>query len=191
MVFSGGVTSGEDIVGAETIYKRIFSGNSYGEAKFSLKKEQYTILLWIDMAAISGDHTIFATGKNIVSLASDGTAIQLEVNGAVLGWQNATPFDGFKLLFVTVDPSADKTYLYDVTSQATDLKIDIHDTNSKKGIYFRLGRGASGDSNHQDNEYIGDGSVRTCGIWDNILSPIKMMDIAKGFENGGLLIDVT
>jgi hypothetical protein len=190
MKFTGGSTWGQDTIGSEIIYKRILNTSSaYGEAKLNIKVGRtYTFCLWVDMNTLSGDHTLFSNGKNILSLGADGTNIQLEVNGVIKTWTNCLPFNEFKVLFVTVNPPYDKTVLLDVTSTTVTKVIDFHDTIRSKGIYFRLGRGASGDANHQDYEYMDDGAVRTVGIWDRILSDAQMTDIVTNFESGGLLV---
>ena len=195
MTFSGNVTYGSDAIGNETIYKRVFGALGYGEAKVKVRtKPQYTFCIWVSAETDTGDHTILSLGKNILSLAADNGDMQLELNGKIHAWPNVMPFNGFKILFITIDPKMDKTYLHEVKRNdngvmEANLVVNIHDTIKRKGIYFRAGRGAEGDANHQEYEYIDSGAIRTIGIWeDHVVPDAQKIDIAINFEDGGLLV---
>lgn len=193
MSFFGGVTSGSDIVNGVTVYKRVMTGVGYGQGSVKIKKgRNYTFFFAFEYNETDGEHTIFSTGQNILSLGADGADFQLQVNGNIDTWVDAIPLNtGMHYFFVVVDFDMDKTYLYDVTQTTANQMVDIHDTPKSNGIFLRLGRGCSGDARHKDYEYIGDGSFRAATVYSEALSTTRMKDIVATFEKGGLLIDVT
>ncbi len=191
MVMAGGVTIGSDSIDGNTIYKRIFGSNDYGEAPLShdIGANPHTILIQVDMNSTSGDHTIISNGPNILSLASDGSSIQLNVNGSPVTWNSATPFSGIMALFITNDPVQNRCTLYSCTATACAQRAQSLQAATGITPYLRVGRGASGDSNHQDFEYMGNGEVRSVAIWHRILSESDRISICGVLDtDGGLLV---
>ena len=188
-----GLTIGSDAINGNTIYKRIFGTSDYTEASLILDRQgTYTILIQIDMNSISGDHTIFNNGANFLSLASDGTGIQLESGTQIQTWSSATPFSSILNLFVTYDYNNSVARLYETTSSTDTLRITNYNMPSNNASYFRVGRGSSGDANHQDDEYMDDGEVRSIAIWDRELSSAERKSIADKLDNdGGLIVSDT
>lgn len=191
MTMYNGVTVGSDSIDGNTIYKRIFGPADYGEADLGgdLGEHSHTILIQVDMDSTSGDHTIFSFGRNILSIASDNTGIQLNVNGYKDTWSSATPFADVLNLFVVNDIVQNRCTLYSCTSSARTTRIQRLDSASGIVPYFRIARGASGDSNHQDYEYMNNGTVRSCAIWHSHLTEAAMISICGVLDDvGGLIV---
>lgn len=190
--FYNGVTIGSDTINGQTIYKRIFGTSDYGEAGYqpdwTYTGGSKTILIQVKALSSSGDHTILNFGRNVLSLASDGSSIQLEVNGSVENWNSATPFDSVMNLFITVDRDSWQTKLYTCTSTTLTERTSTWDIPDDKGVFMRVGRGASGDSNHQDFEYMDNGEVRSIAVWNRVLTESEMKDICSVLDNDGSLI---
>ena len=195
MRFYNGVTIGNDTINGNTIYKRIFGTDDYGEASFTMNRDgQYTFLLQIRANLSSGDHTYMNNGANFLSLAGDNTDVQLESGSTVGTWSSALPFTGVKNLFVTYDYNAWKVELYEVDTSTATNRITLWSMPSwgATAQFFRIGRGASGDSNHQDDEYLDDGEVRSVAIWNRVLDTSEMVEIVKVLDtDGGLLVQDT
>jgi len=188
MIFSGGVNFGNDIINDKNVYKRIFNGDCYGQTKIILKNNKsYTILLIIEADTISGDHTIFSTGRNILSLSKSDNFIQLSVDGKTSTWIDPV-LNELLYLFAVIDIDSNLTKLCEVSDTECIDRIIHFDVPSKKGIYFRLGEGTSGDANHQNNEFLYNGQCRTLGFWDRCLDDSQMIDITKTLNTGSLLI---
>ena len=189
MTMYNGVTISSDTINSQTIYKRIFGTNDYGQSGYqpdwTYNGSSKTILIQIDMDSASGDHTILNFGRNILSIASDGTGIQLEINNSIKTWSSATPFSGILNLFITVDRDTWLTSLYTCTSTTRTLRASDYKIPDNQAAYTRLGRGSSGDSNHQDYEYMDDGEVRSLWVWNRVLSEAEMKDICNVLDNSG------
>jgi hypothetical protein len=190
MVMSGGVAIGSDTINAHTIYKRLFRADDFGEAPFTadFSAHTHTIMIQVDVNSASGDHTLFSLGRNVLSVASDGSSIQLEVNGTIGTWTSATPFSGVLNLFIVNDLSKSKCSLYTVTASGRTRRIVVNQVVSAQAIYFRLGRGAAGDNNHQDFEYLDDGDVRSVVVWGKKLTRSTMKSICDTLDTKGALI---
>jgi len=138
-----------------------------------------------DMRTTSGDHTLFSTGDDVLSVAMDNTNIQLEVNGSIVN--NSAP-TGMVNLFITVDRTNGRTKLNNVTS-ATLTNIDDRSAiPNNNAAYFRLARGTAGDSNHQDNEYLDNGDVAQICIWERVLTDGEQKAVAKKIDDENMLI---
>ena len=192
--FTGGATIGSAVINGKTRYHRILGTNDYGSATYRLPSgHDLTIMVQVQADLSSGDHTIFSNGRNRLSLASDNASIQLEVNGSLAVWSSATPFNAVKTLFVVVDTSTGATTLWDLSSGTAVNRASRSSVPNNTGEWFRAGLGAPGDSNHQDNEFMGTdatpGLVRSICIWERALSTSEMEDIADHLDNeGGLIV---
>ena len=68
------------------------------------------------------------------------------------------------------------------------MRIINNRVNTNSGTGIRIGRGYTGDNNHQANEYMSDGSVRSVAIWHRVLTEQEMKAIAESLnDDGGLL----
>ncbi|RLC78696.1 MAG: hypothetical protein DRI61_09450 [Chloroflexi bacterium] len=189
IVFAGGVTIGSDTINSETIYKRIFGANDWGESPFAPDiTADFTALIQVDMNSNTGDHTILNFGESNLSLASDGSNIQLEVNTSRHNWTSATPFSGILNLFLVVDTSAGRTYLYECDDTTRTQRATRPQVPSSVAQYIRIARGTAGDANHQDDEYMDDGEIRSIGCWSRILSEATMKNICDALDNDGVLL---
>ena len=193
MTMYNGVTIGSDTINGNVIYKRIFGSSDYGQAGYqpnwTWSGGSKTILIQVDHNSNSGDHTILNFGRNILSMASDGTGIQLEVNNRISTWSSATPFTSILNVFITVDRSAWKTSLFTCTSSTRTLRTSQWEIPDNQASYTRLGRGSSGDANHQDFEYMDNGEVRSIAVWGRVLSQNEMTDICTILDtDGGLIV---
>lgn len=189
MTMYNGVTIDSDVIGGQTIYKRIFGTSDYGQAAFRYSKtEDYTFLVQLKANLSSGDHTFFSTGRNRISVAGDNTSVQLEVDGNIVNWTSALPFTSILNLFIIMNQTRRMVCLYVVTGSSIINQITNSALPSRKGRWLRIGRGASGDSNHQDNEYLDDGEVRSVAIWNRVLTESEMQGVCSALESGGLIV---
>ena len=190
MSFSGGVTISSDTIGSSTIYKREFGSKMYGESDFApvLRSVNHTILIQISNLNTSGDHTMINFGRNVLSLDSDNSRLQLEVNRTISSLSSAMPFNSITNIFIVVNHDTRKTSVYIANSASADEKIVINSVPDANGIYTRLARGTSGDANHQDYEYLDNGDVRSIAIWQKALTPTEMKSICDIIDNDGGLI---
>ena len=154
---------------------------------FDNTADSCTILVQVDQRTTSGDHTIFSTGQNKLSLAADGTAIQLEVNGSITTWSAATPTGKINLA-VTVDRATWKTKLFTVTNAVVTEVINIDNIPDSIFDYLRMANGTTGDANHQAGEYADNADISFIGFWSRILSDNEKMDIANTTDVNGMLL---
>ena len=143
LAFSGGVTIVSETINGFTRYYRNFTPAPAGfaESTYILNNANpWTFMIRINTGAVTGDHTIFSNGTNRVSLASDFSSIQLEVNGTITSWASATPFGGFKTIFVVNDGSL--ISVYETNGSAEFLRTSIFNFLSVPGQFFRFGRAA-------------------------------------------------
>jgi len=192
MSMYNGVTVGSDTINSNTIYKRIFGTGDYGQAGYqpnwTYSGGSKTILLQMKNNSSSGDHTMLNFGRNVLSIGSDGSGVQLEVNNNISTWSSATPFSGILNIFITVDRGVWKTTLYTCTSAIRTERTYQWAIPDNQAANTRLARGASGDANHQDYEYLDDGEVRSIAVWGRILTESEMKDICGILDNDGGLI---
>jgi len=158
--------------------------------------ESKTIGIILEHRTVSGDHTILAHGDNNLSLAADGTGIQLEVNGSLATWVGALPFVGMKILFIDIDKTTNFTtlYEYDYATDSLLIRAQSAQTPNVAADYTRIGQGNASDSNHQDYEYMHDGSVREYFVFNGkapnyppVPDPTKK-EIGKLLWEGGFLV---
>jgi len=183
-------TSGTVGSGSEIIYERYFGANpqQYCEnqdLQIPFSTNSITILLQIQMDSVTGDHTILSHGTNILSLASDMTSIQLELNGNLTSWTTATPFGVIKNMFIIANRTLNLTYLYDVTGSTANTRIIRSGVPNSDGASFRIARGYPGDSNHQDYEYADDMYIRSVAWWNRVLTDAEMIDIVTKLDVDG------
>lgn len=186
-----------DTISGQSIYKRRLGNQGYGEAPFILNAGQaYTVLLQVKPTIFSGDHTVLNFGTNILSLGVDGTGLQLEVNGPIFTWVNASTYftaSSMATICVTVNPTAGTTNLRSVdTVSGAIVRATASSIPAAPGIWTRVGRGAPGDANHQDNEYLGSnaspGLVRSLAVWDRNLLDSELEQVVATLDtDGGLL----
>lgn len=190
--FYNGVTIDSDTINGATIYKRIFGASDYGQAATTVGFDlhSHTILVQSKHLSSSSDHTILNFGRNRVSLASTGTSIQLEVNNLTQDWTSASPFASNTNLFIVVDTVLSRCSLYTCDTSTRTLRATVEAIPDKEGQYIRLGRGAAGDANHQDSEYMANNSeIRSLAIWSRVLTEVEMKQICVALDtDGGLLV---
>ena len=185
--FYNSVETNSTTVGGNTVYYREFGSSDWGVSSFApaLSSKDHTILLPITDESDSGDHTIINFGDAVLSLASDYDDMQLEVNNTIDEWTGAMGLSSVTYLFIIVNRSTNQTILYDVTSSTVIDRITIPSVPSSDASYIRYARGTAGDPNHQDSEYMDDGTIYNNTIWDRVLSEAEMKDIVKTLGTTG------
>ena len=186
-----------DTINGQTIYKRRLGTSGYAESPFVLTPGQvYTIFLQVKPTIFTGDHTIINFGTNVLSLGVDNTTVQLEVNGFVTVWSGASAYlaaQSMGNLCICVDPLSGLTTLRSVdTTLGSIPRAASGFTPSALGSWIRLGRGAPGDANHQDFEFLGTnanpGEIRSLAIWDRILLDAELVELVSDLDvDGGLI----
>ena len=78
--------------------------------------------------------------------------------------------------------------MLEVTDTTITERTQVWSVPDAAGAYLRVGRGTSGDSHHQDNEYMDDGEVRSFAVWDRVLTDSEMTNIVNVLDNKGKLI---
>lgn len=190
MTFTPGMTISSDTINGNTIYRRDFAALEFGEATYQapLSSESVTFVIQMSYALASGDHTFFCNGTNRVSMAGDGGSIQAEVNGTIQAATGQNPFL-MRNLAIVMDFAAGQYRMLSFDSTGVTTLVSAVYTAPTTGQFFRVGRGAVGDSNHQDNEYLEDGSVRSVAVWSRVLLDSELQAIADSLDvDGGLLV---
>ena len=192
MDFYNWVTISSDIINSNTVYKRVFDWTDYWESAFAptISSWDWTVGIQVEVRGSSWDHSIWHLWTNTLSLAEDWSYIQLSVNWNIsnsASW--ATPTWWQKIFNVVVDTWAWNTTTYENTA-TTDSQVNQRaDTPNGNATFTRLARGASGDDNQQDNEYLNDWDIRCFYIYSRPLSADERKIIAKTLENWYQLIE--
>lgn len=191
MICSGGVTISSDVIDSRTIYKRVFGASDLMEAAFAFDNRssqgQFSLLIQVDARTISGDHTIFSTGDNKLSLAPDGTQIQMSVNGGLQRWLSATP-TGMINMLIRSNSAQNMIQLHTVTFNSITWRAQATGVMDALFDYLRMANGTNGDSNHQSGEYLANGDIRSIAFWDRSISDNEAMDIINTLDVKGMLI---
>jgi len=190
MTFYNGVTIGADIINGNTVYKRVFGTDDYGESAYlpAISTGSYSVLLQIKYNLTSGDHSFLHFGTNILSIAGDGNRIQLSVNGSIQNWSGASPTSGVINLFIIVDNANNTVTLFETDDTTDNQRLQFSNLPSADASYTRLARGASGDSNQQNYEYLDDGEIRSLAIWNKALTQTERINICKKLNSGYLIL---
>jgi len=191
MLAFNGVTISSDVINTITVYKRDFTSTAYMESAFKIDATSSgtttTVMVQADIRTTSGDHTLFSTGRNIFSCAADNDDIQVNVNNKIQQWTNCTPTGMINMFFI-INIVDEYTKLYIVTPDTVTEKTSTFDIPDDISDYLRIARGTAGDGNHQDTEYLADGSIRSIAIWNKELSENEMKDIAYILDIKGMLL---
>ena len=124
---------------------------------------------------------------NKFSLAVDADDIQFSIGNSLRSWNSSSP-TGMINIFVTVDNANTTSTMYTVTSTASTQRLTLNRVPDIVFDFLRIARGTSGDGNHQDNEYLSDGSVRSISFWNRVLSTNEMQDVCDVLDVKRLLV---
>jgi len=189
---NGTFTYGSDTINGQTIYHRIFGSGDYLDGSYAMPSSgDVTVMIQVEASTTSGDHTVIAFGRNVLSIGIDNTTTQLEVDGRLATWTSSTPYGEIKTLFIVVDRGSTTSTLYELAKATTwtaQSKTSIGRVPGSAGTAIRVGNGFYGDNNHQNNEQLDNGKVRSVAVWEKALTAAEMEAIAESLnDDGGLL----